>query len=190
MRQTDETPTRSTRAMALGLIGLVGALVALTLGAYGRAHEPTGRPLALVIGFSGMTPMKAWLATAGVALALFQLASAAWMWGKLPTAGPAPRWLGAAHRWSGALAFLFTLPVAYHCLWSLGFSAFDTRTTLHSLAGCAFYGSFAVKMLALRADRLPSWALPLAGGLLFGLLTLAWATASLWYFVQPGLPLA
>ncbi|MET7550863.1 DUF6529 family protein [Streptomyces sp. NPDC005500] len=170
-------------------MALFGALVAVSLGAYGRIHTPTGRPLALLIGFTSMTPMKAWLATAAAALAVLQLLSALWMWGRLPSVGSAPGWLPQAHRWSGSIAFLLTLPVAYHCLWSLGFSTFDLRTTVHSVLGCAFYGAFAVKMLSLRVRSLPPWALPVFGGLLFALLIGAWATASGWYFTQPGVPL-
>jgi hypothetical protein len=63
---------------------IVGALVALSLGIYGRVHTPTGRPLALLVGFTGLTPMKAWLATAAVVLAVFQVVSAMWMYGRLP----------------------------------------------------------------------------------------------------------
>jgi len=180
---------RSPGAGALVVPALVGGLVAVALGTYGRSHTPTGRPLALLIGFTAMTPMKAWLATFAALLAIAQLLSAAWMWGKLPTRRKAPSWLGQAHRWSGSIAFVLTLPVAYHCLWSLGFSTFELRTALHSIFGCAFYGAFAAKMLVLRANRLPGWALPLCGGLLFALLISAWATASLWYFSQPGVPL-
>ncbi|MGW6278497.1 DUF6529 family protein [Kribbella sp. NPDC055071] len=168
---------------------VVGALVALSLGIYGRTHVPTGRPLGLIIGFTEMSPMKAWLATVAVAFAVFQILSAGWMWGKLPTTKPAPAYLGTLHRWSGTIAFVATLPVAYHCLWSLGYSTFDARTAIHSFVGCAFYGAFTTKMLALRAKRMPGWSLPATGGVLFVLLVAAWASAALWYFTQPGVPL-
>ncbi|WP_405059059.1 DUF6529 family protein [Kribbella sp. NBC_01505] len=178
-----------TAGLALLGFAVVGALVALSLGIYGRTHVPTGRPLALIIGFTDMSPMKAWLATAALLLALFQIGSAAWMWDKLPTSKPAPASLGLLHRWSGAVAFLATLPVAYHCLWSLGYSTFDVRTALHSFFGCAFYGVFTTKMLTLRAKSMPGWSLPITGGLLFALLVTVWVTAALWYFTQPGVPL-
>ncbi|NEA34923.1 DUF6529 family protein [Streptomyces sp. SID13031] len=168
---------------------VAGALVAVALGFYGKAHTPTGRPLALIVGFTNLTPMKAWLATAAVVLVIFQVVSALWMYGRLPVKRKAPAVLSQLHRWSGAVAFVATLPVAYHCLWSLGFSTFDTRTALHSLFGCAFYGAFTTKMLALRANKMPSWALPISGGLLFALLIGAWATAAVWYFAQSGVPL-
>ncbi|WP_165984498.1 DUF6529 family protein [Streptomyces sp. YIM 98790] len=186
-RAEPAAPVRGT--VPLLAITLSGALIAVALGAYGSTHTPTGRPLALVVGFHSMLTMKVWLATAAAGLAFFQLVSAAWMWRRLPGAGEPPAWLGPAHRWSGTAAFLLSLPAAYHCLWSLGFSTFDTRTAVHSVVGCAFYGAFATKMLALRVRRLPGWALPVAGGLLFAALMTAWATSSLWYFGQPGVPL-
>lgn len=192
MDAESESPVRTgtgTGTAALLLFAVAGGLVAVSLGIYGHVHTPTGRPLALVIGFTGMLPMKVWLATAAVVLAIFQVLSAAWMWGRLPTTRKAPKSLSQWHRWSGAVAFVTTLPVAYHCLWSLGYSTFDTRTALHSFFGCAFYGAFTTKMLALRARRVPGWALPISGGLLFALLIGAWATAALWYFTQSGVPL-
>ena len=176
---------------AVVLVGFAGAgaLVAVALGVYGKSHTPTGRPLALLVGFTNLTPMKAWLATAAVVLVIFQVVSALWMYGRLPVKRKAPAVLSQLHRWSGAIAFVATLPVAYHCLWSLGYSTFDTRTALHSLFGCAFYGAFTTKMLALRANKMPGWALPISGGLLFALLIGAWTTSALWYFAQSGVPL-
>ena len=50
---------------------------------------------------------------------------------------------------AGTAAFVVYLPVAYHCLWSLGFQDTDTRVLAHSLLGCAFYGAMATKLLAL-----------------------------------------
>jgi hypothetical protein len=186
---TKHAALRSQKTGVFLLLAVAGALVAVSLGTYGKVHTPTGRPLVLIIGFSGMTTMKVWLATTAAALAVFQLLTAAWMWGRLPYAGQAPAFVSQVHRWAGASAFLLTLPVAYHCLWSLGFSTFDLRTTLHACMGCAFYGAFATKMLGLRIRNLPGWALPVVGGVLFTLLIAAWATASLWYLSQPGVPL-
>lgn len=185
-------PDKAPAGRGIGLLlvfAVAGALVALSLGFYGNAHTPTGRPLALIVGFTNLTPMKAWLATAAVVLAVFQVVSALWMYGRLPVRRRPPAALSQLHRWSGAVAFVATLPVAYHCLWSLGYSTFDTRTALHSLFGCAFYGAFTTKMLALRANKMPSWALPISGGLLFALLVGAWGTAAVWYFAQSGVPL-
>ena len=55
--------------------------------------------------------MKVWMASIAVRLALVQLGSALWLYGRLPL--PAgPPWLGSLHRISGRLAFLASLPVA------------------------------------------------------------------------------
>ena len=165
----------------------VGALVALSLGTYGRVHEATGQSI-VTFGFPAVLPMKAWLTTGAAALAVGQLVSALWMWGRLPFAGPAPAGVAPAHRWLGTAAFLLTLPVAYHCLWSLGFRDSSTRVLAHSILGCLFYGAFTTKMLVLRANNLPGWALPAAGGTLVATLSLIWMTSSLWFFTEIGFP--
>jgi Family of unknown function (DUF6529) len=172
--------TAGTTAWPLAIIGAAGALVALSVGTYAHLHTPAvGAP---TFGFDSPLEMKAWFTTGAAVLAIFQLVTALWMWGRLPLAGSAPGWVGNAHRLSGTLAFLVILPVAYHCLWSLGFSTADLRTTVHSIVGCAFFGAFAAKMLSLRLHPLPGWALPLLGGTVFSAVVVLWCTASLWYF--------
>jgi uncharacterized protein DUF6529 len=158
-----------------------GGAVALALGTYGRIHEPTGGTIT-TFGFPSLMAMKAWLATAAFVLALGQLVSALAMWGRLPGVTGAPAWLGPVHRWSGTAAFVVSLPVAYHCLWALGFQDTGARQLAHSLFGTAFYGAFATKLLALRITGRPGWALPVIGGLLVTLLTGVWLTSSLWFF--------
>ncbi|MEM7339456.1 MAG: DUF6529 family protein [Actinomycetota bacterium] len=166
----------------------IGGLVALSLGVYARVHTPTGQGIT-TFGFPAVLPMKAWFTTVAAALGLTQAASALWMYGRLPgVAAPAPGWLGPTHRWLGTAAFLFTLPVAYHCLWALGFQNTTLRVLAHSILGCAFYGAFVTKMLVLRSDRLPGWSLPVTGGALFALLTGLWFTSSLWFFTTIGFP--
>ena len=130
--------------------------------------------------------MKVWLATIAIAFAVVQVATALWIYGKL--GGAAPDWLGSAHRISGRLAFLFSLPVAYHCLWSLGFQDTTTRVLLHSLFGCALYGAFTIKVLVVRTPRAPGWALPLAGGVMFSVFVGVWLTSALWFIDKQGLP--
>lgn len=180
------TATRRGPALALAL--LVGAAVALTIGVYARVHEPALQPLFLV-GFSGMLQLKAWLASAALLLVVVQVTTALWMWGRLPGAGRAPRWLPTAHRWSGSVAFVCTVPVALHCVWSLGFVTTTPRVLVHSLVGCAFYGAYAAKMLGLRVRGLPGWALPVLGGTVFALFVVVWATSALWFFTLSGVPL-
>ena len=110
------------------------------------------------------------------------------MWGRLPIKREASRAVAQTHRWSGTLAFLLTLPVAFHCLWALGFETTTTRVLIHSILGCAFYGAFATKMLVLHSERMPPKALPIAGGVLAALLTGLWFTSSLWFFQNFGFP--
>jgi hypothetical protein len=177
-------PTRSSAprlAFALGL----GALVAILLGVYGNVHDPSGT-LVFTLFFTSTISLKVWLATVAVTLAVVQLLSALWMYGKLGVR--APGWVGGLHRGSGRAAFIASVPVAYHCLWSLGFQTADTRVLLHSLAGCCIYGTFAAKVTIVRSKGLPGIALPLAGGLMFSLLVLAWYTSAFWFVGERGWP--
>ena len=165
----------------------VGAAVSLSLGVYATTHDPTFHGI-FAFGFPAVLPMKAWFTTFAATLALAQLGSAMWLYGRLPVAANPPSWIAPAHPWLGTAAFVFTLPVAYHCLWALGFNDTDGRVLAHSLLGCVFYGVFASKMLLLRSERAPSWSLPVAGGLLFTVLVALWLTSSLWFFRTSGIP--
>jgi hypothetical protein len=167
---------------------LVGASVAVSLGVYASVHTAAARPL-FTLGFSSVLPMKAWLTSAAAALLVVQLLTALWMWGQLPGAGRAPGWAAQLHRWSGTTAFVLTLPVALHCIWSLGFATGSPRVVVHGLAGCLFYGAFATKMLCLRLRGLPGWSLPVAGGTVLAALVMLWLTAALWFFTRSGIPL-
>ena len=178
----------SRRGSALAGVLLLGGAVAVALGVYGEVHDPALKPLFL-FGFSGMLQFKSWFASAALVLVLVQLTTALWMWGRLPAAGPAPHWVGPAHRWSGAVAFAVSVPVALHCLWSLGFVTSSPRVLVHSIAGCAFYGAYSAKMLGLRMRGLPGWAVPLLGGLVFTALVIVWLTSALWFFSRSGLRL-
>lgn len=176
-----------TSVTPLLVAAAIGGAVALALGTYGRVHTPTGQGI-VTFGFPAVLPMKAWLGTGAAALALAQLISALWMWGRLPGVGPAPAGVAAAHRWLGTAAFVLTLPVAYHCLWSLGFQQSTTRVLAHSLLGCLFYGAFTTKMLVLHSHHVPKATLPVLGGTLVALLTGIWFTSSLWFFTNVGFP--
>src|SRR4051794_30559189 len=102
----------------------------MTLGIYGHVHDPA-TDLSTTLGFADTITMKVWLAPAAVLFAVIQLVSALWMYGRLPVAA-APAWLGTAHRISGRLAFLLSLPVAYHCLYQLAFQDASARVLAHS----------------------------------------------------------
>src|ERR671937_1181258 len=175
-----ESPgTRSFRWLAAPLIAF--ALVALTAGRLAH-HEPRSKGYFRLF-FSDPIHLKAGFATAAAVLACFQLLTAAWIFRKLPW--PKPRWVNPAHRWSGRLAFACTLPVAYHCIFKLGFRNPSTRVLAHSLLGCAVYGAFAAKVTILRLHRFPRLVLPVAGGLLFTTLIAVWYTSALWLYRQP-----
>jgi hypothetical protein len=175
-------------AVRLAVVLLTGGLVAVGVGVYAKAHSPAGRPL-FTLGFSGMLQMKAWLTTAVAALILVQLFTALWMWGRLPGISGAPGFVATVHRWSGTAAFVVSLPVAVHCMWALGFGAGSTRVLVHGVAGCAFYGAYAAKMLGLRVAGLPARTLPVLGGVTVACVVLLWLTAALWFFTRSGLPL-
>lgn len=187
MSTTVEAVSTKKRA-SVALLLLTGAAVALSIGLYAKFHTPSGRPVT-TLGFSGILQMKAWLTTAAASLLIVQLLTALWMWGKLPGAGSAPQWAQILHRWSGSVAFVITLPVAFSCIWALGFQTYSLRVVAHSVFGCLFYGAYAAKMLGLRLKGLPGWALPVLGGTVLTLLLAIWLTAALWFFTRHGIPL-
>ncbi|MGH8874336.1 MAG: DUF6529 family protein [Acidimicrobiia bacterium] len=173
------------RGRAVTLL-LLGAAVAVGLGVYGNVHDPTGRSL-VTLFFTATINLKVWFATGAFLLAGFQGWSALRMYGKIGKGVP-HAWLGRAHRASGSLAFLLTIPVAYHCLWALGFQAGRVRVLVHSLAGCLFFGALAAKVLVVRSSGLPDWALPLIGGTVFTALVVVWLTSALWFFTTVEFP--
>lgn len=135
--------------------------------------------------FSSAIAGKAWFATVAVVLALVQITTAARIYGKLAGVLPArPATVARVHRWSGRLAILFTLPVVFHCVFILGFQTTDARVFVHSLVGTFLYGVFAAKMVIVKDHGFPGWVLPVAGGALFTLLVVLWATSSYWYFTD------
>jgi len=178
-------PARASSNSTLLVPLLVGAGVAVALGAYGRLHEPTSIAVNLA-GFSGPLTVKVWLTTGAFLFALVQLVSALLMYGKIPGVA-APSWTGTLHRWSGRVAFLLAVPVAIHCLYAVGLRFDEPRVVIHSLLGCFFFGAFTVKMLVLSKKGTPGWSLPLFGGLVFTAVVGLWLTASLWYFTTFGL---
>jgi mono/diheme cytochrome c family protein len=169
---------RSYRWLAAPLAAF--ALVSLTAGLL-AAHDPRSKGY-FQLFFSDPIHLKAGFATAVLVLACFQLFTAAWIFRRLPWSKPA--WVNPVHRWSGRLAFVLTLPVAYHCIFKLGFQDPTSRVLAHSLLGCAVYGAFASKVTIVRLHRFPRFVLPLAGGLLFAVLVGVWWTSALWLYGQ------
>lgn len=178
----------SRRGVLFGAL-LLGAGIAVALGVYGRVHTAAGLDDLPTFGFSGPGAFKSWTATVVLVLAFGQLVGALWMYGKLPGKPAVPSWLGTAHRATGTLAFVLSLPVAFFCLYGLGFDPNTPRTStlVHSIAGCVFYGAFATKVVFVHSRRLPGWALPFAGGLLFTAIVVLWWTGARWYWGVEGL---
>jgi len=169
---------RSYRWLAAPLAAF--AIVSLTAGLLAD-HDPRSKGYFRLF-FEDPIHLKAGFATAVVVLACFQLFTAAWIFRKLPW--PKPAWVNPVHRWSGRLAFLLTLPVAYHCIFKLGFQDPSTRVLAHSLFGCAVYGAFAAKVTIVRLHNFPRFVLPVAGGLLFAVLVGVWWTSAVWLYGQ------
>ncbi len=135
--------------------------------------------------FSSAIAGKAWFASAAVVFAIVQVSTGARIFGKLkrfiPIGYPA---LGRIHRWSGRLAFLCTLPVAFHCIFILGFQTQNARVLAHSIFGSFVYGVFAVKIFFVHDSKHPKWVLPVLGGSLFAVLAALWGTSAYWYFTN------
>ncbi|MET8050830.1 DUF6529 family protein [Streptosporangium sp. NPDC005286] len=168
-------------AVAAGL----ALAVAAALYAFGRIHTPDYAGSLFGRRGNDANLLKAQLGTALLGLALYQLILALWMYRRLPGAGAAPRPVPLAHRIGGAVLFVLSLPVAYHCITTYGVQLDNARVALHSLAGCFFYGAFAAKVLLVRSRYLPAWALPVAGGTLVTLIAILWSSAALWQLTQP-----
>jgi Family of unknown function (DUF6529) len=167
---------------------VVFTLITLTVGlvARGTIREPYATPF-FHLFFRDVLQMKAWLVTAAVVLACSQLLTAARIY-ELLRFPPKGQFYHVVHRWSGRAAILLTLPVAYHCIFLLGFSATSPRVLIHSLLGSAVYGAVVAKVLIVRrSSRCAPWVLPVAGGLLFSILLGLWLTSALVFFAA-GVP--
>jgi Family of unknown function (DUF6529) len=165
--------------------------VAAGLYIFGTQHTPDYSGTALFGRTATDTlPLKSWLATGVLGLAVAQLGLALWMYGRLPGTGAPTRAVPAVHRVVGVAALLLTLPIAYHCAFAYGVQTHvDSRVAVHSLAGCFLYGAFAAKVAIVRSRRFRGWALPLAGGTLVVLVAVLWYSSALWYFNDYSLPI-
>lgn len=193
MTDTAAPPTEpKSMAVPLGAFA-AGAVVAVLLGVFGKAHDPTIDGTT-TLGFSTVIDMKVVLSTVIGVLAVLQVVGALWIYGKLGIR--APSWVGSAHRVSGAVALLLSVFVGYHCLWALGLESgtlpdgheVPARAVVHGVLGCAVFGAVVVKVVAVRSRRSPGWFLPVAGGLLFTLLIVVVLTSAGWYVNEKGWP--
>ena len=162
-------------------IGVAAAAVAIALYVAGRLHTPDynfslfGR-----VGLDALM-LKSTLASIALGVAALQVLLALWIYRKLPLAASPPRPVRLAHRIIGFALFALTVPIALHCLIAYGVQLTSIRAAVHSLAGSFFYGAFVAKILLVQSQRLPGWALPLAGGALGPVVGVLWYTSVLWY---------
>jgi hypothetical protein len=135
--------------------------------------------------FSSAIAGKAWFATAAALLGVVQVSTGARIFGTLQRVIPVPHArVKAIHRWSGRTAILCTLPVAFHCIFILGFKTTDARVLTHSILGTFVYGVIAVKIFFVHDRAHPRWTLPVVGGTLFTVLVSLWSTSAFWYFTH------
>jgi Family of unknown function (DUF6529) len=135
--------------------------------------------------FSSTIAAKAWLASAAGVLAIVQITTGARIFGKIQRFVPIPPpYVNRVHRWSGRIAVLLTLPVAFHCIFILGFQSTDARVLAHSILGSLVYGVIVVKLFFVHDRDHPRATLPIVGTTLFATLATLWATSSLWYFTH------
>ncbi len=116
-----------------------GAAAALALGAYSVLHEPAGRDFVLY-GFGSSAEWKNALTLVVAVLLVVQAAigfKLAGLFGIRPADRP---WLSDLRRLIATAAVGLSLPVAFHCVWILGFGSDSPMTTLHSILGCIAYG--------------------------------------------------
>jgi Family of unknown function (DUF6529) len=183
----EQRPSRGPSPLWTGLPLVVFALVALSVGVAARNSDGVVDPTDYIrLFFSDPIHLKAWFATGAIVLAVFQVVTASAIYGRVGFLPSTPA-VAAVHRWSGRLAILLTLPVAYHCIFQLGYGDYSTRVAVHSLLGSAIYGAVVAKVLIVRGgNRIPGWELPIAGGVLFAILLGLWLTSSLWFFDNAG----
>lgn len=121
-----------------------------------------------------VTEVKVVLATAILALAIYQLllAAVAYGWARLPFLEAATAsW---THRASGDAIVVLTILVATACLSYYGFEDGGA----HAVFGCALLGLLAIKILVVRRGGRLSRLLPIIGASVFLLFGLTWLTSA------------
>jgi Family of unknown function (DUF6529) len=171
----------TTRPATIVVPLATGAATALALGVYSATHEPTGRNF-ILFGFESVEGWKSALASVTVFLFIVQLTLGLRITGRYGPRRPPPSWMPDVHRLIGTTAFALSLPVAFHCLWALGYQGDNVRILLHSVLGCVAYGLYAAKVVTVRRGDGPEWVVPLTGSVLgFSMLAIWWSTALVHY---------
>jgi hypothetical protein len=181
-------PRQSPSPLWLLVPFILLALVSLTVGAFAsQTVKPIVKPAYFQLFFSSVIVMKVWLTTAVVILAVLQVITATRIY-HLLRFPPEGRFYNFMHRTTGFLAIGLSLPVAYHCIFLLGYaSVSDTRTLIHAILGTFVYGVFVAKVfIVVFPSRFRGWALPILGSLLFTILLGLWLTSALWFFSTVG----
>jgi len=181
------TTGRSPRRR-LALVLVAAAVVTTALAIFGLQHAPNYNTRLFGSAGPEAISLKSKIATGVLGLALLQLLLALWIYGQIPGRATAPHQVRTVHRTCGVILFLATLPVAVHCMFAYGVQTTSARVTIHSLAGCFFYGVFTAKVLVVRSRQQLGWAIPVAGGLLVTLVAVLWYTSALWFFDGSRLP--
>ena len=185
----DTAPPLTGRALFRRLAWVVAAAAVVTgaLVVFGVEHSPD-YAFSLFGSPGHAFSLKSKVATAILGLVLIQLLLALWIYGRLPGAGTPTHPVRRVHRIFGIVVFLATLPVAIHCMIAYGVQTTSARVTIHSFAGCFFYGAFVAKVLIVRSRQMPGWVLPVAGGVLVTVIGVVWYTSALWFFDGYHLP--
>ncbi|MDE0605845.1 MAG: DUF6529 family protein [Acidimicrobiaceae bacterium] len=138
--------------------GLVaGAAAATALGVYSVLHEPTGRDFVLW-GFESAAAWKNALTLVVASLLVAQAVLSIKSAGMFGFRASTREGLLELQRLLATLAIGFSLPVAFHCVWVLGFGSNSLALTLHSILGCVAYGCVVAALWPNRNERTRSEA--------------------------------
>ncbi len=174
--------------LPLGFFAAVSLGVGWLISYIPTTQHPYPPANSIIPGFSDTIHLKVWLATAALGLAILQLLTASRIYGLLPLP-PKGRLYNIIHRWSGRLALLLTLPVAFYCLLIVSVPQLSMRVMIHATLGTLIYGAVAAKITLVRVNRFPGWTLPIMGALLFAIILGLWLTSSYWFFNAYGVGL-
>lgn len=111
------------------------------------------------------------------ALAGLQVLLAARFYGRTFLPGISGGAAASLHRWSGRVALVLAVAVAYSCVAGPAGPTSPTRVLLHSIFGIAAFVVLTVKFLILRVVKGGDKALPIAGISLFLVFAAIWATS-------------